>query len=339
MWCKSFYVPLSSTPASTTHIWAKSWPIEYLRTELTACWQRNDQPSRLARGGARKPRSPLIPCQFSQILIDWTGSAILGHFVKAVKFLGIQRAGKAAWRRGLFCSFDRVPEPVSPSCSQQERGSGGIDNNYLPSSHSVPQHLSKLNRMAWIIHNIKCSVYTGPADWVLLALFGLWNHERITLSLMVSHYRHFSQVFSFSEVYVLTYDLLFVNVLKTDAFSHCVRRQVVPKCVRFFFFLSFWKHSECLSCISHPGNQMFSHSEEKIGLNSSFIVLLSAHRDLWSHSISFFSLRMFCLRISSLSCSQAYSSTQPDQSFYLKIFYPRTADGAQPLPIVIFTDD
>lgn len=82
-----------STPVSTTHICAKSWPIEYLRSELTVCWQRDDQPSRLARGSARKRRSPLIPCQFSQILIDCTGSAILGHFVKAVKFIGIQLAG------------------------------------------------------------------------------------------------------------------------------------------------------------------------------------------------------------------------------------------------------
>lgn len=90
--------------------------------------------------------------------------------------------------------------------------------------------------------------------------------------------------------------------------SHCVRRQLAPKRVRFF--------------LSHPGNQMFSHSYEKIGLSSYFIVLFSTYSDLWSHLISFLSLCMFCLRMSSLSCSQAYNSAQPDQSFHFKTFYP-----------------
>lgn len=105
--------------------------------------------------------------------------------------------------------------------------------------------------------------------------------------------------------------------------SHCVRRQLAPK--REVFFLLFWVfflEMLCLSCISHPGNRLFSHSYEKIGLSSYFIFLLSTYSDLWSHLISFLSLCMFCLRMSSLSCSQAYNSAQPDQSFHFKTFYP-----------------
>lgn len=64
------------------------------KNERAVCWQGNDQPSwSPSSSTARKPRSPLTLCQFAQILIDWTGSSILGHFVKAVKFIGIQKAG------------------------------------------------------------------------------------------------------------------------------------------------------------------------------------------------------------------------------------------------------
>ena len=155
------------------------WPIEYLRMSWQWGWSAIMAASSPC-SAARKPRSALTLCQFAQILIDWTGSAILGHFVKAVQFIGTQQAGMQCGDRAYFVVLIRVPEPVSQSRSQQERGFGGIDNNYLPSSHFVPQHLSKLNRTPWIIHNIKCSIYTGPIDWLLLALFSLWNHEQIT---------------------------------------------------------------------------------------------------------------------------------------------------------------
>lgn len=72
------------------------------KNELAVCWQRDDQPSWLPSTAARKPGSPLTLCQYAQILIDWTGSAILGHFVKAVKFIGIQQAGRQSGDRAYF---------------------------------------------------------------------------------------------------------------------------------------------------------------------------------------------------------------------------------------------
>lgn len=124
--------------------------------------------------------------------------------------------------------------------------------------------------------------------------------------------------FSLSEAYVLTYDQLLVNVFKIDAHQPLCEETIGPKMCEVVFFLEML----CLSCISHPGNRMFSHSYERIGLSSYFIFFLSAYSDLWSHLISFLSLCMFCLRMSSLSCSQAYNSAQPDQSFNFKTFYP-----------------
>lgn len=119
-----FFSPLFSTPASTTHACAKSWPIEYLRTELAVCWQRDDQPSWLPRGSARKPRSPVILCQFSQILIDWTGSAILGHFVKAVKFIGIQLAGRQHGDRAYFVVLIESWNPSLQAALNRREASG-----------------------------------------------------------------------------------------------------------------------------------------------------------------------------------------------------------------------
>lgn len=126
--------------------------------------------------------------------------------------------------------------------------------------------------------------------------------------------------FSLSEAYVLTYDQLLVNLFKIDALLATVWGDNWPQNVWGFFFSR--NAQECLPCISEPGNRMFSHSYEKIGLSSYFIFLLSTYSDLWSHLISFLRLCMFCLRMSSLSFSQAYNSAQPDQSFHLKTFYP-----------------
>lgn len=170
--------------AQLSHV--KSWPVEYLRMS----WQSADRRMISHHGRPDMLPGTLRACclcaSLCEILIDWTGSAILGHFVKAVKIIGIQQAGRQSGDRAYFVVLIESRSP-SPSRSRQERGSGGIDNNYLPSSHFVPQHLSKLNRTPWIIHNIKCSIYTAPIDWLLLALLSLWNHERITatLSLMV----------------------------------------------------------------------------------------------------------------------------------------------------------
>lgn len=81
---------------------AKNWPIEYLRMKLAVCWQSDDQPSWLPSCTARKTWGPLTLCKFAQILIDWTGSAIFGHFVKAVKFIGILLAGRQHGDRAYF---------------------------------------------------------------------------------------------------------------------------------------------------------------------------------------------------------------------------------------------
>lgn len=59
---------------------------------------------------ARKPWNPLTLCQFAQILIDWTGSAILGHFVKAVKCIDIQQAGMQSGDRAYFVVLIESPE-------------------------------------------------------------------------------------------------------------------------------------------------------------------------------------------------------------------------------------
>lgn len=50
-------------------------------------------------------------------------------------------------------------------------------------------HSTSPNLTAWheLFTTLSVQYTRGPFDLVLLALFGLWNHERITLSLMVSH--------------------------------------------------------------------------------------------------------------------------------------------------------
>lgn len=85
------------------------------KNELAVCWQggwsaimAGASPS----AAARKPGGPLTVCQFAQILIDWTGSAILGHFVKAVKFIDIQQAGMQS---GDWAYFVVLIESWSPS--------------------------------------------------------------------------------------------------------------------------------------------------------------------------------------------------------------------------------
>lgn len=134
----------------------------------------DDQPSWFPNAAARKPGSLLTLCQFVPD-IDWLNRfAILGHFVKAVKFIGIQQAGRQSGDRAYFVVLIESRSPSLQARSQQEWGFEGIDNNYLPSSHFVPQHLSKLNRTPWIIHNIKCSIYTG--HW-LTALSTVWSME------------------------------------------------------------------------------------------------------------------------------------------------------------------
>lgn len=64
---------------------------ELLPGSLGACWVR---------------------ASLCQILIDWTGSAILGHFVKAVKFIGIQQKGRQS---GDGAYFVVLIESRSPS--------------------------------------------------------------------------------------------------------------------------------------------------------------------------------------------------------------------------------
>lgn len=51
---------------------------------------------------------------------------------------------------------------------------------------------------------------------------------------------------------------------------------------------------ECLSCISHPGNQMFGHSYEKIGLSSSFILRLLTYSDFDCDPIRYLSSACAC---------------------------------------------
>lgn len=80
----------------------KSWPVEY----LTISCQSADKGMISHHGcpellpgslGARWVHASLC-----QILIDWTGSAILGPFVKAVKFIGIQQEGRQSGDRAYF---------------------------------------------------------------------------------------------------------------------------------------------------------------------------------------------------------------------------------------------
>lgn len=81
---------------------AKSWPVEYLRMSWQCADSRDDQPSWFPSAAARKPGSLLTLCQFVPD-IDWLNRfAILGHFVKAVKFIGIQQAGRQSGDRAYF---------------------------------------------------------------------------------------------------------------------------------------------------------------------------------------------------------------------------------------------
>lgn len=109
------------------HYWKllrKELTYRIFKNELAACWQGNDQPSWSPSGAARKPGSPLTLCQFAQILIDWTGSAILGHFVKAVKFIGIQQAGRRIGDRAYFVVLIESRSPSLQAVLNRREASG-----------------------------------------------------------------------------------------------------------------------------------------------------------------------------------------------------------------------
>lgn len=169
-----FFIFPFSTPVSTTHICAKSWPIEYLKTELTVCWQRDDQPLLLARGSARKPRSPLILCQFSHILIVWTRSAILGHFVKAVKFIGIQLAGRQHGDGAYFVVLIESRSPSLQTALNRREASG--ESITITCPLVILFHSTSPNLTAWHELFTTLSVlYTRPL-W-LGALSTVWSLE------------------------------------------------------------------------------------------------------------------------------------------------------------------
>lgn len=137
---------------------------------LVKRWQRGWS-AMMVYTPAPLPGSPIDACwlgaSFARMLMDWTGScAILGHFVKAVKFIDIQWAGRQSGDRACFVVLIESRYPVS----QQERSLRGesITITY-PLVILFHSNLSKLNRTPWIIHNIKCSIYTEPIDWLLLA--------------------------------------------------------------------------------------------------------------------------------------------------------------------------
>jgi len=103
---------------------SKSWPIEYLRKSWQCADSGDDRPLWPQHSAAaRKPGSPLALCQLAQILIDWTGSVILGHFVKAVKFIGIQQAGMQS---GDGAYFVVLIESRSPSLNRREASGESI---------------------------------------------------------------------------------------------------------------------------------------------------------------------------------------------------------------------
>lgn len=59
-----------------------------------------------------------------QILIDWTSSAILGHFVKAVKFIGIQQAGRQSGDRAYFVVLIESRSPSLQAALNRREASG-----------------------------------------------------------------------------------------------------------------------------------------------------------------------------------------------------------------------
>lgn len=99
------------------------WPIEYLRMSWQWGWSAIMAASSPC-SAARKPRSPLTLCQFAQILIDWTGSAILGHFVKAVTFIGIQQAGMQSGDRAYFVVLIESRSPSLKAALNRREASG-----------------------------------------------------------------------------------------------------------------------------------------------------------------------------------------------------------------------
>lgn len=115
---------MCSLVLSAKHCSTKSWPIEYLRRSWQCADNGDDQPSWSPSAAARKPGSLLSLCQFAHILIDWTGSAILGHFVKAVKFIDIQQAGRQSGDRAYFVVLIESRSPSLQAALNRSEASG-----------------------------------------------------------------------------------------------------------------------------------------------------------------------------------------------------------------------
>lgn len=161
-----------------------SWPVEYLRMSC----QSADK-GMISHHGCPETLLPrrLAACwlcaSLCQILIDWTGSAILGHFVRAVKFIGIQQAGRQSGDRAYFVV---LIESRSPSLrAALDRGEASGESITITCSLVILFHSTSPNLTAHheLFTTLSVQYTQAPIDWLLIVLLSLWNRKRTTAAL------------------------------------------------------------------------------------------------------------------------------------------------------------
>lgn len=105
---------------SAKHYRVKSWPREYLRMSWQCADRGDDQPSWLPCAAAWKPADLVPVCSH----IDWPKRSILGHFVNAVKFIDIQRAGRQSGDRAYFVVLIESRSPSIQAALNRREASG-----------------------------------------------------------------------------------------------------------------------------------------------------------------------------------------------------------------------
>lgn len=118
-----------------------------------------------------------------QILIDWTGSAILGHFVRAVKFIGTQASKQSEGDRAYFVVLIESRSPSLQSSFDRREAPGESITITCPLVilfHSTSPNLTAHHEL---FTTLSVQYTQAPIDWLLIVLLSLWNRNRITATL------------------------------------------------------------------------------------------------------------------------------------------------------------